>query len=150
MAAKTEHFPERFNVDTMGMRQLHENRRPEQLVKELIQNAFDEDIRMCTVKVTAETEGVRIVVEDDGPGFRDIRDAYTLMGDTPKRMNPEARGRFNMGEKEVLSVAKWAKLETAGSTVEFPESGGRTVRGNHRKKGTKITTMMPWEPEKGP
>ena len=30
-------------------------------------------------------------------------DAYTLMGDTPKRMNPEQRGRFNMGEKEILS-----------------------------------------------
>ena len=148
MTAKTEYFPERFNVDTQGMRQLHEGRRPEQLVKELIQNAFDEDTRKCAVQVTVENEGVRIIVEDDGPGFRDIRDAYTLMGDTPKRMDPEARGRFNMGEKEVLSVAEWAIVETAGSTVKFPESGGRTVSTNRRKKGTRITAMMPWDAEK--
>ena len=145
MATRTEYSPERFNVDTDGMRQLHQNRRPEQLVKELIQNAFDEDARECAVQIMVELEGVRVIVEDDGPGFRDIRDAYTLMGDTPKRMNPEARGRFNMGEKEVLSVARWARVETAGSTVEFPDSGGRTIRKNRRRKGTRITAMMPWE-----
>lgn len=144
MPTGTEHHPERFNVDTAGMRQLHQKRNPAQLVKELIQNSFDEDAGECSVNIMVELEGVRVIVEDDGPGFRDIRDAYTLMGDTPKRMNPEARGRFNMGEKEVLSVARWARIETAGATVEFPETGGRTVRENSRRRGTRITAMMPW------
>ena len=144
MVAKTEFSPDRFNVDTQGMRQLHESREPEQLVKELIQNVFDEEATRCSVSVQVLDNGVRVIVEDDGPGFRNVRDAYTLMGDTPKRLDPERRGRFNMGEKEVLSVARSAKVETAGSTVEFPEDGGRLVSKNRRQRGTKITALMPW------
>ena len=147
MAAKQEFHHERFNVDTLGMRQLHQNRQPEQLVKELVQNVFDEEATTCRVTVETLEEGVMVTVEDDGPGFRDIRDAYTLMGDTPKRMNPEQRGRFNMGEKELISIARWARVETTGSTVEFPEEGGRTVRRNRRKRGTAIRAMMPWSRE---
>ena len=139
-----EFFPERFEVDTLGMRQLHLDRRPEQLVKELVQNVFDEEATRCKVTIRVDETGVEVVVEDDGPGFRDIRDAYTLMGDTPKRMDPERRGRFNMGEKEILSIALWAVIETPGSTVEFPETGGRTVRKNRRRQGTRVTAMMPW------
>ena len=139
-----EFFPERFEVDTLGMRQLHLDRRPEQLVKELVQNVFDEEATRCRVTIKVEETGVKVIVEDDGPGFRDIRDAYTLMGDTPKRLDPERRGRFNMGEKEILSIALWAVIETPGSTVEFPETGGRTVRKNRRRQGTKVTAMMPW------
>ena len=139
-----EFFPERFEVDTLGMRQLHLDRRPEQLVKELVQNVFDETATQCRVTIKVKEAGVEVVVEDDGPGFRDIRDAYTLMGDTPKRLDPERRGRFNMGEREILSIALWAVIETPGSTVEFPETGGRTVRKNRRRQGTKVTAMMPW------
>ena len=139
-----ESFPERFEVDTLGMNQLHRDRQPEQLVKELVQNVFDEEATRCRVTIRAEEAGVKVVVEDDGPGFRDIRDAYTLMGDTPKRMDPKLRGRFNMGEKEMLSIALRATIETRGWTVEFPEAGGRTVRKNRRRQGTRVTAMMPW------
>ena len=147
MDPTVQSFPERFNVDTLGMRQLHQNRQPEQLVKELVQNVFDEAATRCSVRVQVEKDGVRVVVEDDGPGFRDIRDAYTLMGDTPKRMDPERRGRFNMGEKEILSIALWASIETTGTTVEFPETGGRLLRKNRRQRGTRVTAMMPWGEE---
>ena len=147
--AKTEFFPERFNVDTQGMRQLHENRHPEQLVKELIQNCFDEDITTCRVRIQpAGISWIKLVVEDDGPGFSNIRDSYTLMGDTRKRLDPTARGRFNMGEKEVLSIAESAVIETPGHTVTFPPQGGRTIVKNRRTRGTIITAMMPWDEEK--
>ena len=139
--------PERFNVDTTGMRQLHGSRQPEQLVKELVQNVFDEAATRCDVTIRVEEQGVRVVVEDDGPGFRDVRDAYTLMGDTAKRLDPEKRGRFNMGEKEMLCMALWARVETTGATIEFPESGGRMVRKNRKRKGTRVTAMMPWGEE---
>ena len=146
--AKTERFyPERFTVDTLGMRQLHQQRQPEQLVKELVQNVFDEEAQNCKVTIQQFQAGVRVIVEDDGPGFRNVSDAYTLMGDTAKRMDPERRGRFNMGEKEVICVAVWATVETVGSTVEFPEDGGRLVRPNRRRRGTRITAMMPWGDE---
>ena len=135
---------ERFEVDTAGMRQLHADRRPEQLVKELVQNAFDERAANCRVTVNHREDGVFIAVEDDAPGFRDIRDAYTLMGETPKRMDPEKRGRFNLGDKEVLCLAVWGRIETAGWTVDFPPEGGRETKKNRKRSGTRVTALMPW------
>ncbi len=138
---------ERFEVDTAGMRQLHADRSPEQLIKELVQNAFDERAESCRVRILAREDGVLVTVEDDAPGFRDIRDAYTLMGDTPKRMDPEKRGRFNLGDKEVICLALWARVETTGWTIEFPPEGGRAARKNRKKSGTKVTALMPWGEE---
>ena len=85
-----------------------------------------------------------MTVEDDGAGFSNIEDAYTLMGHTAKRGDPEKRGRFNLGEKEVLSVARYAEIETVGRTIVFPAEGGRKTRKNKRTRGTKITAVMPW------
>ena len=135
---------ERFEVDTAGMRQLHADRRPEQLVKELVQNAFDERAANCRVTVNHRKDGVFIAVEDDAPGFRDIKDAYTLMGETPKRMDPEKRGRFNLGDKEVLCLAVWGRIETAGWTIDFPPEGGRETKKNRKRSGTRVTALMPW------
>ena len=143
--SKTHDALQRFNVDTLGMRQLHADRNPEELIKELIQNAFDEEVSTCQIIVEKQTDGVLITVTDDGPGFADITDAYTLMGETSKRMNPEKRGRFNLGDKEVISVALWARIETTGWTVEFPEEGGRKVNKNRRSRGTKVSVLMPWD-----
>lgn len=140
-------IPERFQVSTQGMRQLHADRHPEQLIKELVQNAFDEETTTCDITLKHQPNGVLITVEDDGPGFSDISHAYTLMADTPKRLNPEKRGRFNMGDKEVISLATWATIETTGSTVRFPRQGGRKVSTNTREIGTKVTVHMPWSKE---
>ena len=136
---------ERFEVNTAGMRQLHADRQPEQLIKELVQNAFDEQTTRCTIRVDARDDGTLVTVEDDGGGFNDITDAFTLMADTPKRMDPEKRGRFNLGDKEVISVSIWAQLQTVGWTVTFPPEGGRELRPNRRTQGTKVTALMPWD-----
>ena len=132
------------------MRELHESRTPEALVKELVQNAFDEDsATACSVQVSyIEAEGVKVVVSDDGAGFANPTDSYELMGRNDKRGQYTKRGRFNLGDKEVLSVAVWARIQTVGYTIDFPESGGRVVKRNRRKKGTVVTVMMPWsEPD---
>ena len=144
---------ERLAVSTEGMRELHAARPPWSLVKELVQNSWDEapEASTCTVDVEPlkkygkEDRGRTVIaVTDDGPGFRDITDAYTLMGATPKRGDPTKRGRFNIGEKEVISVAAEATIETVGRTVHFPSSGGRVVRRNRRERGTVVTLVMPW------
>ena len=83
-------------------------------------------------------------MSDNAQGFTDISNAYTLMADTPKRLDPTARGRFNLGDKEVISVSIWSKIDTVGWTVEFPAQGGRAVTPNQRKQGTTVTAMMPW------
>ena len=138
---------ERFAVSASGLRQLHAGRAPWTLVKELIQNAWDEapEATVCKVTITPAGDGTTIVaVEDDGPGFADVSDAWTLMAETPKRADPNKRGRFNLGEKEILAVALSAEIETAGTTVTFPAEGGRRTRPNRRKRGTRVRVTMPW------
>ena len=138
----------RFAVSESGMRELNSSREPWDLVKELIQNAWDEApfASECRVTVEPQLEGsaTMVTVQDDGPGFSDIADAYTLMGHTAKRSQPTKRGRFNIGEKDVISVAIKAKVETVGRTVTFPSAGPRKVDTNLRAKGTVIEVLMPW------
>ena len=142
-----ENAPERIEVSLEGMRELHIGRHPAELIKELVQNAFDEDsASACSVKITyIAGEGTLVVVRDNGAGFANIKDVWTLLGTNPKRRLVNKRGRFNSGDKEVLAVAIWAKVETAGFTIEFPEAGGRTSRKNKRKSGTVFSVMMPWD-----
>ena len=139
---------ERFTVSHEGMRLLQAGRPAWELTKELIQNAWDEAPEATVCNVTIQPQAIsnrtQVTVEDDGPGFDNITDAYTLMANTAKRADPKKRGRFNLGEKEFISIAHSAKVETAGFTVTFPESGGRKVTPNKRKRGTKITADMPW------
>ena len=139
---------ERFSVSASGMRSLNIGRKPWDLVKELIQNAWDEApfATECRVIVKPHPEGntTTVTVQDDGPGFSNIADAYTIMGNTSKRLHPTKRGRFNIGEKDVISVATEAEVETVGYTVVFPRSGSREITPNSRKKGTQIQVLMPW------
>ena len=138
---------ERFQVSDAGMREQHQGREPWELAKELVQNAWDEapEATTCQVTITQENQDQTwIMVEDDGPGFREIEDAYTLLRPTPKRGDPRKRGRFNMGEKEVISVAVEAHVETVGWTVIFPRDGGRDIVPNQRGRGTSVSALMPW------
>ena len=138
----------RFTVSESGMRELNSSREPWDLVKELIQNAWDEApfATECRVAVEPQPESgaTMVTVQDDGPGFADIADAFTLMGHTSKRSKPDKRGRFNIGEKDVISVAIEAEVETVGSTVFFPRTGSREVKANSRRKGTVVKVLMPW------
>ena len=139
----------RFAVSESGMRELNSDREPWDLVKELVQNAWDEApfASECRVTVEPQPEGnsTMVTVSDDGPGFSDVADAYTLMGHTAKRRQPTKRGRFNIGEKDVISVAIEAEVETVGHTVSFPPTGSsREVTANSRRKGTVVKVLMPW------
>jgi hypothetical protein len=135
----------RFEVSTEGMAELQSGREPWQLAKELVANAFDESISICNVNVAYAKGVTTLVVYDDGKGFQNIPDAWTLMGHTNKRSNPESRGRFNIGEKEILSIAIDAEIVTSGVVIIFPEEGGRKVKSDlQRVKGTRITCRLPW------
>ena len=154
MSGKENNREERFEVSTDGLRELQAGRKPWTIVKELVQNTWDEapEATVCQVHIRPAEGGQRtqIIVTDDGPGFADPRQAYTLMAPTEKRADPSKRGRFNLGGKEVVSVADEAIIETKGVTIRFPAIGGREVEANQTQDGTIITLVMPWDPKEIP
>lgn len=139
----------RFEVSTEGMRELQSGREPWQLAKELVSNSWDESTALCHVTlISTAPRRAKLTVYDDGGGFTDIKDAWTLMGHTPKRSDPMVRGRFNIGEKEILSVAIQATVKTAGKVIRFPKSGGRIIRNQNGDgtPGTEVECVLPWGP----
>jgi hypothetical protein len=125
-----------FEVDKGGLRQLLEGKDKGFVLRELIQNAWDEPgvTRVNVIlKRIAGTPFVEVEVEDDAPeGFYDLRHAFTLFANTRKRKDAEARGRFNLGEKQVLALCRSASIITTKGTVIFTEAGER--------KGSKAAT----------
>lgn len=145
---------ERFSISTQGFRELHQGRPPWSLLKELVQNVWDEapSATRCDLTIVPDQRPghTLITVSDDGPGFANPEHAYTLMAPTPKRSDPTKRGRFNTGEKEAISVAIEASIITKGTTISFPETGGRTVTSNDVEIGTTVSMVMPWDPAEIP
>jgi len=143
---KRQTMRSRFEVSTEGMRELQSGRAPWQLAKELVSNAWDEETTLCKVDLySIASRTAYLSVYDNGRGFKDIRDAWTLMGHTDKRLDPEVRGRFNIGEKEILSIAQEAKITTSGKVITFPREGGRHVTKDYRnQEGTLVEVWLTW------
>ena len=135
-----------FDVDKAGLAKLMAGRSKAFILFELIQNAWDQNVTQVSVTLTplaATGRNVRIVVTDDDPdGFADLRDSYTLFAESRKKGNAEQRGRFNLGEKLVLALAKRAKIETTTGTVEF-NAAGRHNRRQRRAAGSMFEADVP-------
>lgn len=120
-----------FEVDKKGLAKILARRGKHFAVLELIQNAFDEDVREVKVHLdSSDTRGRwRLVVEDDCPtGFADLSHAYTLFAESKKKNNPEQRGRFNLGEKLVIALCEHATIVTTTGAVEWNGKGRRSLR----------------------
>jgi hypothetical protein len=136
-----------FSVDKNGLRELCSGISRGRLVTELVQNAWDESSTLCEVSVTQSTWRRKVVTEvvvrDDNPdGFRHLRDAYTLFGSTAKRSDPTKRGRFNFGDKMVISQARHATITTTKGTVVFGENGRSHGRAK-TEAGSVVTFVFP-------
>jgi len=128
-----------FDVSKDGLAQLQKGKSKTFIINELIQNAFDEDITVCQVYISFLNNHLHLSVYDDSPrGFRELSHSYTLYADTYKRGDPKKRGRFNLGEKQVLSICKKATVETTTGTVIFDETG-RHEKPEKTKKGSIVT-----------
>lgn len=131
-----------FEVDMKGLRALQAGKPIWFTVRELIQNALDEDITECRVDFNYEKGRAEITVTDDNPnGFRDLSDAYTLFKDTHKRYNVKTRGRFNFGEKQVLSMCEEASIITTTGSVFFDTEGRHTGR-KKLDRGSKVHVVI--------
>ena len=131
-----------FEVSKDGLRQLQEGKPKSYIVRELVQNAWDEETKECLLDLNWSRGKAEISIEDDSPeGFRDLSHAYTLFAPTDKRADPEKRGRFNIGEKQAFSLAEYAKVETTKGTIVFDKKG-RHAKKSRRKAGSKITVLV--------
>lgn len=119
-----------FEADPEGFRAMQMGRPAAHLVRELVQNVFDEAASTCAVTVEhVAGEGVRIVVEDDVPGgIRDEKLVFTLWA-SDKADTPTKRGRMGRGLKELVSVSDRTVVATQGRpAIEFTRQGGEWKR----------------------
>lgn len=142
-AAKNKQW---FDIDRAGLAKLLERRGIEFAVFELIQNAWDE-AGVTRVDVTLQADGERgwatLRVNDNSTdGFSDLRHAYTLFAESAKKGNAEKRGRFNIGEKLVLSLCQWAEITTTKGTVIFDLAGRRVETAHTISAGTEFTAKI--------
>lgn len=119
-----------LEIDKDGLKALQDGKSKTFIVRELVQNAWDENTKQCDLYFEYSNRTAYIKIVDDSPdGFRDLRDAYTLFKHTSKRSDSSKRGRFNFGEKQVLCLADEASIITTKGSVFFsPELGRYTGR----------------------
>ena len=131
-----------FEVSREGLKQLQAGKPKDFVVRELIQNAWDENVSVCHLNSSYENGMAHIEVEDDSPeGFRDITHAFTIFAPTYKRKDPEKRGRFNIGEKQILAICEEAVIATTKGTVVF-NAEGRHHQDTKLDKGSIITLEL--------
>ena len=128
-----------FAVDKEGLAKLVERRGKGFILFELLQNAWDCDgTKNVNVSLT-EVAGrplAHLVVEDDHPdGFKDLSHAYTLFAESEKKTSTSKRGRFNFGEKLVLSLCETAVITSTKGKVQF-DKDGRHESKHKRPAGT--------------
>lgn len=126
-----------FAVDVAGLRKVLGKKALSFLIRELVQNAWDQNITRCDIRVYPSGRGYHTIeVEDDDPnGFMDLAHAYTFFAESWKKDDPTKRGRYNVGEKWVIAVCKEAQIETTTGTVHFDDAG-RTRSKRKRDRGS--------------
>ena len=120
-----------FEISDDGWRSLSSSRPMGRLLLEAVQNAFDEGATTLQVSLTED----RVTIEDDAAlGFGDERLVYTVFL-SAKRADPTRRGRMGRGLKELIAAMDSARVEIAGTTIEFTDAG-RKSSPNDRQQGT--------------
>lgn len=117
------------------------------VLEEAIQNAMDTRATEIKVSLSAPYRGYsELIVEDNDPeGFVDLKFAYEMFADTPKRGDPTKAGRFTIGEKRILALCKEASIESTTGTIIFEIVNGKDNRRKTNKKraaGTVATFVV--------
>lgn len=133
-----------FEVDKKGLAKLLERKGKAWVLYELLSNAWDENT--SRVEVTLErvpgARTARLVVRDDNPtGFADLSHAWRLYAESGKKGSAQARGRYNLGEKLVLSLCDEAEISTTTGTVRFDAAGRHMLR-RRTDRGSVFTGLL--------
>jgi len=133
-----------FTAHRDGLRQVHERlvaRRGFGLIGgELYQNVMDTDATVCEINIEKVPRKPRVTIEciDDGHGFHNLSDAWTMYAPSEKKGDPTKAGRFNIGEKVVLSFAHRAEINTTSGTVLFNDDGRHDFPRRKLQQGTRF------------
>jgi hypothetical protein len=129
-----------FEVDRAGLARIAGRRNKLFVLRELLQNAWDEKSTAVSVEIHRPPNGSglsTIRVTDDAPeGFADLAHAYTLFAPSAKVVDATKRGRFNFGEKLVLALCSEARIETTTGTVLFDRGEARRRSPKKRPAGS--------------
>lgn len=137
-----------FVVDTAGLAALTTRRDKSFVLAELLANSWDAP-GTTSVRVTAarlpSTRDAEILVVDDSPaGFSDLSHAFTLFAHTDKRGQADQRGRFNLGEKLSLAIARSARITSTTGTVNFDADGRRRSSQPRTAAGSEVALRIPF------
>jgi hypothetical protein len=130
-----------FEVDIANMRKIHGARDKIFIIREMVQNAWDENITRVDIMLTPPDENGHSIIKvtDDNPGgWLSLEHAYTMYAESTKANDPTKRGRFNEGEKNVLCLAIEASVTTVSGQVCFDRARGRWAGTERRKRGSEF------------
>jgi hypothetical protein len=134
-----------FEVDRAGLAQIVRRRGSAFLALELLANAWDTDATKVEIGL-ASMDGKPLawltVVDNDPHGFERLSDAYTLYAPSCRRGDPTKRGRFNIGEKEVLSLCQEARITSMNGGVVFAFDGTRRRSKDRTLVGTEFSATV--------
>jgi len=129
-----------FDIEDSGWIRQQAGRPMDEIVRELVQNAFDAARSSVTIDIAREGRETRVAVEDDGEGFVNPALAYTVFL-SGKADDPTRRGRKGRGLKEAIAAASEARVECIYKTVVFEKSGRsrrRLEEKSPRERGTRV------------
>jgi len=149
-----------LEISTTGFAQRQADRKPEHLLKEVIQNALDATEEVgSTVKIwirpakLQRKNVVELIVEDNGPGIDDPANLRTVFS-TGKTDSFLLRGRLGQGFKEILCLCLKADIASRDHRMRFfVEKGERVCDVDSSPKasqgvgyfpGTSVAMWMPW------
>lgn len=149
---KSNHSPNRFEIDDEGFKQQMKEINPFRLCLDMVQNCVDEksvtNFSFDIAKTVKHGGCWKVKIKDDGNGFMRISDTFTLFGDSYKRSSPEYNGMFNAGEKQFIAPSIEAEVLTQDQKIVFPSTGGRSETTLPKKhKGTEVTALFDWSEE---
>jgi len=129
-----------FEVDRKGLAAIAGRRSKLFILRELLQNAWDENSTAVAVEVHRPANGSGLstvrVIDDSPNGFANLEHAYTLFAPSAKVADATKRGRFNFGEKLVLALCSEARIETTTGTVLFDRGEARRRSPKKRPTGS--------------
>lgn len=149
--SKTKVTSDIFVADADGFRSQNLDRPPAHLVRELVQNALDEDgVTALDVLVTyhGARQGTTVRVVDNAPnGVADPKLLFTIWLSS-KEDSPTKRGRMGRGLKEIVSVANMTTIRSMNmDALQFVRhQGGRWERKmkprlGRTEKGTEVSAF---------